>query len=254
MGGEPRLAMNVLSLPTCFGVDVAGEILAGGAEKAQEAGCAIVGGHTINGTEPLYGMCVTGMAHPDNILSNDASREGDVLVLTKEVGTGVLTTAMKGGLLGEGDVQDMFRNMCTLNKYAAEAAMGLSAHACTDITGFGLAGHLCEMSEGAHLTATLRTGKVPLFDQALKMARLGIIPAGTYRNRDFFGTRVDVASDLLRGMEDLMYDPQTSGGLLFALPAEDAHRFVARLVAQGMTVAEVGVMGPYDGASVHMLN
>lgn len=254
MGGEPKMAMNLLCFPNCLDVSVAGEILAGGASKAMEAGCTIAGGHTISDDEPKYGMCVTGFAKPSEILANSAGKAGDLLVLTKEIGTGALNTAIKAGMIDdERLIKRIVKNMATLNKYAAEAARGLELHACTDVTGFGIAGHLCEMAEGASLTATLHAKKVPALPRALEMCRIGIQPAGTYRNRQYFQTRVTYADGIEDALRDLMFDPQTSGGLLFALPEKDANLLVDRLGMQGIRGAIVGELSAFDGASVHIV-
>ncbi len=253
MGGEPTMAMNLLCFPNCLPVEVAGEILAGGSDKAMEAGVTIAGGHTISDDEPKYGMCVTGFAKPSEVLANSAAKEGDLLVLTKEIGTGVLTTAIKGGEVGdEHIVARVIDNMRTLNSYAAHAARGLSAHACTDITGFGLAGHLCEMAEGAHLTMRLHAGSVPLLPRAIEMSNMGMHPQGTYRNRGYFMNRVQFDESVAQPLQDLMYDPQTSGGLVFALPELEANLLVDRLAGSGIRGAIVGEVCAFDGASVRV--
>ena len=189
MGGTPTHAMNLLCFPNCLELDVAGQILAGGADKAAEAGCTIAGGHTITDNEPKYGLCVSGFVDPRHVLLNSSAKEGDVLILTKALGTGILTTAFKGGLVTDEELQPAIDSMRQLNRLAALAAKGLEIHACTDVTGFGLAGHLCEMAEGSNLTAVLDTAALPALPKALEMARMGLIPAGAYRNRDHFGSR-----------------------------------------------------------------
>lgn len=251
MGGTPVLAMNLLCFPSCLDPDVAGQILAGGADKAAEAGCSVAGGHTITDDEPKYGMCVTGFARPDEILSNGGAREGDALVLTKAIGTGVLSTALKGGMLEDAAAErELVDSMRALNRYAAEVARGLRVHACTDVTGFGLAGHLCEMAEASRLRATLRADAVPLLPQALPCAAMGLNPGGTYSNEGYFAGRVSCSDGVDLALRDLMFDPQTSGGLLFALPEADAERLVARLRERGLTGAVVGSMGAPGACSV----
>lgn len=257
MGGEPALAMNLLCFPNCLDVAVAKEILAGGADKAIEAGCTIAGGHTISDDEPKYGMCVTGFARPDEVLANSSARAGDLLVLTKPIGTGVLATSFKGGILDADEDQATFEQMVdtmrTLNMYAAHAASRLAVHASTDVTGFGVVGHVCEMAEGSRLSATLHAGSVPLLPQAFEMAHMGLLPAGGYRNRDFFGKRTTVADDADGTLVDLLFDPQTSGGLLLALPERDAEELVDRMAAEGRAGAIIGELAAYDGASVHVV-
>ena len=226
MGGRPSHAMNLLCIPSCLGVEVAGQILAGGADKCVEAGCSIAGGHTINDDEPKYGLSVSGFVALDRMLANSGARVGDVLLLTKAI--------------GQDEAAAMFDSMRTLNEAPIRLAEGLELHGCTDITGFGLIGHACEMAEGSGVQVELASGAVPLFDQVLDMARLGIIPAGSYRNQDFFGPRVAADEDLEPGMLDALYDPQTPGGLLIAAPAADVDELARRLHAEGRVAAVVG--------------
>lgn len=247
MGAVPTLAMNLLCFPNCLNIDVAAGILEGGASKAAEAGCPIAGGHTIADDEPKYGLCVSGMISPDKILRNSTARAGDTLVLTKALGTGILTTAYKGGLIDEEKMQYAIDSMRQLNRYAAEAAKGLEIHACTDITGFGLAGHVCEMAEGSGLTAVVDASSVPALPMTLEMARMGIIPAGAYRNRDYFGPKTEL-EELPLEITDLLFDPQTSGGLLFALEPSQADILISRLHDAGLTGAIIGCMTERDGS------
>lgn len=165
MGGTPSHAMNLLCIPSCLGVEVAGQILAGGADKCVEAGCTIAGGHTINDDEPKYGLSVSGFVQLDRMLANGGARPGDVLLLTKPVGSGIITTAIKGELIEQDEAAAMFDSMCTLNEAPIRLAEGLELHGCTDITGFGLIGHACEMAEGSGVQIELASGAVPLFDR-----------------------------------------------------------------------------------------
>ncbi len=249
MGGTPVFALNLLCFPNCLELEVAGEILAGGADKAMEAGCTIAGGHSITDDEPKYGMCVTGTVHPDKILANNTGREGDVLIMTKALGTGILTTAFKGEMIGEAELKPATDNMRMLNKRGAEAAKGLRIHACTDITGFGMAGHLCEMAEGSGLTATVFGDRLPILPQVVEMARMGMIPGGMYRNRKYFADRIDL-SGVREEIGDIMLDPQTSGGLLFAVDEQDAQELLRRLKDSGVTSAEIGFLSAFDGVHV----
>ena len=249
MGGTPTHAMNLLCFPNCLELDVAGQILAGGADKAAEAGCTIAGGHTITDNEPKYGLCVSGFVDPRHVLLNSSAKEGDVLILTKALGTGILTTAFKGGLVTDEELQPAIDSMRQLNRLAALAAKGLEIHACTDVTGFGLAGHLCEMAEGSNLTAVLDTAALPALPKALEMARMGLIPAGAYRNRDHFGSRTCFDGVALE-LADLAFDPQTSGGLLFALNERQAQTLREKLRDAGIICAVVGWMRDFDGVSV----
>ena len=183
---------------------------------------------------------MSGFVALDRMLANSGARVGDVLLLTKAIGSGIITTAIKGELIEQDEAAAMFDSMRTLNEAPIRLAEGLELHGCTDITGFGLIGHACEMAEGSGVQVELASGAVPLFDQVLDMARLGIIPAGSYRNQDFFGPRVAADEDLESGMLDALYDPQTSGGLLIAAHAADVDELARRLDAEGCIAAVVG--------------
>ena len=244
MGGQPKLAMNLLAFPSCLPVEAVGDILAGGADKVAEAGAVIAGGHSIEDQEPKYGLCVTGFAHPDAILTNSGAREGDILVLTKALGTGILTTAAKAELLDEHAYRQMVELMTTLNKYAAEAAAPVRPHACTDITGFGLVGHAKEMAQGSGCTVELWASKVPVVPLALELAMDGIIPAGAYRNMDFAQDDVELAGEVARERLDCLYDPQTAGGLLLSVAEARAEELLLRMADSGVTAAAIGRVLP----------
>lgn len=230
MGGVPRLAMNLLCVPNCLSLQTVRKILEGGHDKAVEAGCVIAGGHTIQDNEPKYGLCVTGFVHPGRILKNVGARPGDVLVLTKPLGSGVLTTAIKGGLCTDAQKAEVYMHMATLNARAGEAvAAADNVHACTDVTGFGLLGHSYEMAAGSDVTIVLEGERLPLMGGARELASMGIIPAGAYRNLDYVAPHMRRADTALQALEDLAADPQTSGGLLAALPPDDAGRLLERL-------------------------
>ena len=244
MGGVPKLAMNLLAFPSCLPLEAVGEILAGGASKVAEAGAVIAGGHSIEDPEPKYGLCVTGLVHPHRVLTNSGGKEGDILVLTKPLGTGILTTAAKAELLEEGDYREMVAVMTTLNRAAAEAAVPLRPNACTDITGFGLMGHAKELAEGSGLTVELWPNRVPILPKALELARDGIIPAGAYRNLDFAGPEVERAGEFPQEVLDCLYDPQTAGGLLVSIPEDRAEELLRRLADGGVSAAAVGAVRP----------
>ena len=252
MGGTPTLAMNLLAFPSCLPVEAVGEILAGGASKVAEAGAVIAGGHSIEDQEPKYGLCVTGLAHPRRILTNSGARVGDILVLTKALGTGILTTAAKAELLEQADYRRMVELMTTLNKYAAQAAAGLTLSACTDITGFGLAGHVKEMAEGCGATMELWAGKIPIVPRALELARDGIIPAGAYRNMDFAAGDTLEDPNIPREVLDCLYDPQTAGGLLFSVPERQLHTLMGRMMDAGVPAAAIGAVRPRGEKLVHI--
>ena len=230
MGGEPRVAMNLLCVPNCLPKEDVRAILEGGHSKAVEAGCVIAGGHTIQDSEPKYGLCVTGFVHPERILKNVGAQPGDVLVLTKPIGSGVLTTALKADLISASSRDAAYAHMATLNKAAGDAVRQVSdVHACTDITGFGLLGHSFEMAEGSGVTIRLHSKALPLMDEALDMAGMGIIPSGAYRNMDYVKPHLAVLPSAQQALLDLAADPQTSGGLLVALPREQAKRLLSLL-------------------------
>ena len=222
MGGEPRLALNVMCVAETMEEAWVREILRGGYDKAYEAGVIISGGHTIQGSEPLYGLAVTGFARPDRIRRNDAARPGDALILTKPLGVGILTTAAKAHMVEPALMDRLYRQMTTLNRDACRAMQRCRTHGCTDVTGFGLMGHSCEMAQGSGCTLHIRVSDVPFHREALELADIGLVPAGAYRNRDFAEGATLVRGDVSRAMQDILYDPQTSGGLLIAVDERDA--------------------------------
>lgn len=252
MGGTPALALNLLCFPNCLGIEVAGQILAGGAETCRRAGCVVAGGHSINDHEPKYGLAVTGFVALDRRLENGGAQVGDALVLTKALGTGILTTAHKGGLLDEAGLAVATDSMTTLNEAPIRLAreLGVWPHAATDVTGFSLMGHACEMAEASGVTLAVDATAVPVMARAREMAALGLVPAGAYRNRDFFGPRVAMADALPLDLADVLFDPQTSGGLLLALGEKDAERLVGALRDEGLPAAVIGGAVEHGGHSV----
>ena len=252
MGGQPTLAMNLLAFPSCLPVEAVGDILAGGASKVMEAGAVIAGGHSIEDQEPKYGLCVTGLVHPSRILTNSGAKEGDILVLTKPLGTGILSTAAKAELLEEGEYKQMVELMTTLNKYAAQAVGPIALSACTDVTGFGLVGHVKEMAEGCGSTIELWTSKIPIVPKALELARDGIIPAGAYRNMDFTANDTLEDSAVPREVLDCLYDSQTAGGLLLSVPEDRLQELLTRLTDAGVPAAAVGAVVPRREKLVHI--
>ncbi|MCQ2561526.1 MAG: selenide, water dikinase SelD [Clostridia bacterium] len=227
MGGEPKICLNIMEVPEKMPRDVIGEILRGGSEKVKEAGAVIAGGHTIFDEVPKYGLSVTGFVNPSKIYKNQGAKPGDVLILTKPLGIGVVTTAGKAGLAGKEAAETALESMQTLNKYARDVFVNCEVHACTDVTGFSLMGHLSEMlAEG--IGADVFTQNIKLVPQALEFAEMGLLPEGMYRNRKAYGKNVD-ESAASEAMADLMFDPQTSGGLLAAVAPEDADECLAAL-------------------------
>lgn len=221
MGGEPKLCMNIFAVPKMFPPDLAKEILRGGYDKAYEAGAIVVGGHSIYDDEPKYGMAVTGFMHPDQVRSNADLEEGDILFYTKPLGAGMVNTGLKAELAEEATIRAAEASMMTLNKYARDVMIHYRTHAVTDITGFGILGHLRELAEGSDKSIILDPARFVLLPQALEFARLGLIAEGAYHNRDATSAVVD-AGDTVQAMEDLLYDPQTSGGLMISVHPEDA--------------------------------
>ncbi len=238
MGGEPKLALNLAAFPNCLDTEILWEILKGGADKVMEAGAVLAGGHTISDNEPKYGLCVTGFVHPKKMWKNCGAEPGDLLVLTKPLGSGILSTAEKGGIIREAEHLEAAKTMTTLNKYAAELAKEFQVHCCTDITGFGLAGHAMEMAKGSKKTFVIYAEKLPVLSGAREYAEMGLIPAGAYRNREFL--EKDMESRISGWREDLLFDPQTSGGLLLAMPPEDAAGLMGRLSGLELPSAVVG--------------
>ena len=234
MGGKPLTAMNLVAFPVkTLASSVLKDILLGGLSKMEEAEVTLVGGHTVDDPEIKYGLSVTGLVHPKKILSNAKAIPGDLLVLTKPIGTGIIATALKGRMASEKAVRQMVESMTALNRKASEKMQALGAHACTDITGFGLIGHGLEMAKASHVGLRIWANKVPVFPEAMEYARIGLIPAGAYSNRQFFSCRMDVRSSVSVVLGDLFYDPQTSGGLLISLPLREAEELVGALREDG---------------------
>lgn len=245
MGGQPSLAMNLICFPSCLDLQTVRAILEGGAEKIRESGAVIAGGHSIEDSEPKYGLCVTGYVHPRDILRNDRARPGDKLVLTKPLGTGILTTAAMADLLDGQQTRSMIAVMTQLNRAAQRAMMPVHPSACTDVTGFGFLGHLCELARGSGVSVAVDAGSVPILPGVRELARDGIIPAGAYRNMAFVEDSIDMGAGVLQEVSDVLYDPQTSGGLLISVEGARAQELVRRLEAEGVHGAVVGeVQGP----------
>ncbi len=228
MGGEPKLAQNVLIVPENMPGEAVHEILRGGYDKAYEAGAMITGGHSIYGDEPVYGLAVTGFVRPDRIWTNSGAKVGDVLFFTKPLGIGIMMTALKAGLLSPEGEALCVRVTTTLNRAAAEAVRPFAVHACTDVTGFSLMGHGLEMAEGSGTSLILRPGDVEIPPEAVELAKMGVIPEGAYRNREFAEAKADLGDAKLE-ITDVLFDPQTSGGLLIAVAPEDADKAFAAL-------------------------
>lgn len=249
MGAEAKLAMNILCVSTKMEREHVHELLRGGYEKVYEAGAVISGGHTIQGEEPKYGLSVTGFAHPKKFLRNSSAKEGDILILTKPLGIGIITTAHKANMANEKAYNEAIENMCMLNKTARDIMMNFNINSCTDVTGFGLLGHSCEMAEGSGNTIEIFTDSVPYLEGVHELAEMGILPEGMYRNREFAESRVFNKANIDLATEDILYDPQTSGGLLISVPEKESEKLLSLLkdnVPCAKVVGQVVKRSEYD--------
>ena len=246
MGGEPKLALNIMAVPKSLPSDAVHELLRGGYEKAYEAGAIITGGHSILDDEPKYGLAVTGFVHPDKVLTNSGAKPGDVLLLTKPLGIGILTTAAKVDMTSKESMALTIRLMTTLNKSARDAMVKYRVHACTDVTGFALMGHGTEMAQGSDVELHLNVDDIDLIPEAVELARLGVLPEGMYRNRNFAEPYVD-AGEIELARQDVLYDPQTSGGLLIAVDPADAPALYAELRDTVPSAQRIGTVTEYRG-------
>ncbi len=246
MGGEPKLALNLMCVPETLPREAVHALLRGGYDKVYEAGAIITGGHSILDDEPKYGLAVTGFVHPERLLTNAGAQPGDILFLTKPLGIGILTTAAKGGLLSPEGAALARRLMTTLNKGARDVMVQYHVHACTDVTGFGLLGHALEMAQGSNTMLELETAAIDLISEAHAFAEMGILPAGMYRNRQFAEAYVDAGQTPL-AVQDMLYDPQTSGGLLMAVAPEDADALFTALRSAVPSAQRIGRVCPPRG-------
>ena len=248
MGGEPKLALNIMAVPEGMPSEAVHEMLRGGYDKVYEAGALITGGHSILDPEPKYGLAVTGFVHPDRMLTNSGAKPGDVLLFTKPIGIGILTTAAKADMLTPELEKRMTDLMMTLNKAARDAMVKYRVHACTDVTGFGMLGHLSEMATGSDVEITLHVDEVDLISEAYEFAQMGLLPAGMYRNRNFAEKYVDAGQTEL-AKQDMLYDPQTSGGLLIAVDPADADALFAELKDSVPSAQRIGTVSEYHGGA-----
>lgn len=240
MGGVPKTAMNLVAFPADkMDLGVLRRIIEGGLDKLNEAGVVMLGGHSIEDSELKFGMSITGFVHPQRVLTKKNLKAGDRLVLTKALGTGIVATAIKAGLASAELAEKVARMMATLNRRAAEAMAGYRVHACTDITGFGLIGHLAEMVEGSGCRIVLASRNIPLIAEALEFAAMGLIPAGAHKNREFRQAMVTMAPTIALALADILYDPQTSGGLLISVAPEDTDALLDALHAAGVDQAAI---------------
>ena len=233
MGGEPKIALNVVGFPNCLDPSILADILRGGADKVKEAGAVLVGGHSVQDNEPKYGLCVSGFVHPKKIFKNYGCRPGDALILTKPIGSGVVNTAVKAEMAFENSMQEAIKVMSSLNKKAKEVIEKYPISACTDVTGFGLLGHCAEMASASQVSFDIYVDDVAYIDGAVELAQMGLVPVGSYKNREYSGHMVE-AGDATETDIDLLYDPQTSGGLLISVAPEYADDIMNAFEAHGL--------------------
>ena len=251
MGGTPRLALNLMCITDSMDKETVQEILRGGYDTAYRADTIITGGHTISGAEPIYGLAVSGFVRPDRVLKNCGAKPGDVLILTKPLGIGILTTTLKAGLLEDKALEKrIYDQMATLNRAARDIMVKYPVHSCTDVTGFALLGHGYEMASGSGCTLHIETASVPYHKEAYEYAEMGLIPAGAYRNRQYAEPGVRVQGNVSRAMQDILYDPQTSGGLLIAVPETSAQAMLRELQDSVPAAAEIGYVTEETDAAV----
>ena len=242
MGGDPKTCMNIVCFPKGkMDISILGEILKGGADKVIESGAVIIGGHSIIDEEIKYGMSVTGVIHPDKIFRNVGVQEGDALILTKPLGTGIVTTALKRGKASEESVNEAVQSMTTLNAAASFVARKHKVHAVSDVTGFGIMGHAQEMASGSGVTLVIESAKLPLLKSAVRLAEKGYITGGCKRNREYLSDKMTIDKSIREGLVEIALDPQTSGGLLLAVAKRHAAKLLDDLHAAGVKHAvEVG--------------
>lgn len=238
MGGKPIVAMNIVCFPSCHDMNVLTEILKGGFDKVKESGALLVGGHTVDDKEPKYGLSVSGIVSPKKVLSNATAKPGDKLIITKPIGTGILNTAMKEKLVSKSTEEKVIQVMTHLNKYAAMSFDNIDVNSVTDVTGFGLLGHALEMAKASEVSLEIHALEVPILDEAIEMAKMGIIPAGMYRNKQYISKDVEV-KNIDVALEDILYDPQTSGGLLISVSSNLAEELIENIKLNGGIEAKI---------------
>lgn len=239
MGGKPTVALNIVCFPTCISIDILGEILRGGADKVLESGAVVVGGHTVEDSEPKYGLSVMGLVHPDKILKNYGSKVGDVVIITKPLGIGIINTAIKGEVASKEAYNKAVKVMSTLNKYAGEIVAKYNLSACTDITGFGIMGHGYEMASASKVTLKIYSDRIPYIEEAKEYAEMGLVPAGSYNNRNYINGKYEL-KNIPEWMKDILFDPQTSGGLLVTCSRKEGEKIMKELLTLEMPSAVIG--------------
>lgn len=249
MGGVPVVALNIVCFPANLSLDIMKEILKGGADKVREAGAILAGGHSVKDPEPKYGLAVMGLVHPKKMFTNSQAKVGDLLILTKPLGLGILNTAIKGDILSEKTMAQAVATMAYLNKDAALAAQKVGVVGCTDITGFGLLGHALELAEASDVSLEVWADQIPLLDESVNFAKKGILPGGAYHNASFIGEKAQFAKGVKQAWRDIMFDPQTSGGLLISVPEDKSQELLALLNVTNETpfavIGKVKAKGKY---------
>ena len=246
MGAEPKTALNIMCVPKSMENSDVHAILKGGYDKVYEAGALICGGHSIYDDEPKYGLCVTGFAHPDKIYTNSGAKAGDKLIYTKPLGIGIITTAQKADIASDESIEKAVQAMTFLNKSARDCMINYDVHACTDVTGFSMMGHSLEMAQGSDTQIKIFTDKIDVIEQAYEFAKMGILPEGMYRNRTYAEPFVN-AGDVELYIQDILYDPQTSGGLLISVSADDAEKLLFDLQKCTLSANIIGEVEEYKG-------
>ncbi len=249
MGGKPIVALNIVCFPNCLNMNILGEILRGGADKVLEAGAVIVGGHTVQDDEPKYGLSVTGIVHPDKVLKNYGSETGDILILTKPIGLGIINTAIKAKIASKEAYEKAVKVMAYLNKYAGEIITDYNITSCTDITGFSLIGHAYEMAEPSKKTFRIFKDAIPFIKEAKEYASMGLIPAGCYENKRYLEGKY-LLNNVESWMEDMLFDPQTSGGLLISCKEKDYIDILTRLEKLEVESAVIGRVEDFNDAYI----
>jgi selenide,water dikinase len=255
MGGEPRTALNIVGFPKGkLDLEILTEIIRGGSERVRAAGAVVIGGHSIIDNELKYGMAITGVVHPDRVIRNVGVQPGDALILTKPLGTGIITTALKGKKASAASVRAAVASMTALNDIASAVMRRAAVHACSDVTGFGLLGHSFEMASGSGVTIVLESRALPLLPGARALARQGCLTGGARRNRDYLSDKVGVKASVRSDLVDIAFDPQTSGGLLIAVPTNRADGLIDQLRSRGIVAAaQVGRATRAEDVSVRLV-
>jgi selenide,water dikinase len=240
MGGKPLTALNLVCFPAKkLNISILKDIMRGGAEKMKEAGVILMGGHSIDDPELKYGLSVTGIVHPQKLITNGGARIGDKLILTKPLGTGIINTAIKAGEAKQAIIEKVSRSMASLNRKASEIMLEVGVHSCTDITGFGFLGHIVQMAKNSKVCLNVQANEVPYFPEAVNFSNLGLNPGGLYKNRDFYLKDVNFASTIPDYLKDILFDPQTSGGLFISVSPRKSKRLLDRLVEAGIDAAAI---------------